>query len=30
MALIAFAGFYFYRQNHVTIEKLMLPMVETQ
>ena len=25
VALIAFAGFYFYKQNHVTIEKPTLP-----
>jgi hypothetical protein len=29
VALIAFAGFYFYKQNHVTIEKPTLPKVET-
>jgi len=29
VALIAFAGFYFYKQNHITIEKPTLPKVET-
>ncbi|HXW23090.1 MAG TPA: hypothetical protein VEK14_09300 [Rhodomicrobium sp.] len=29
VALIAFAGFYFYKQDHVTIEKPTLPKVET-
>ena len=29
VALVAFAGFYFYKQDHVTIEKPTLPKVET-
>jgi hypothetical protein len=29
VAVIAIAGFYFYKQDHVTIEKPTLPRVET-
>jgi hypothetical protein len=29
VALVAFAGFYVYKQDHVTIEKPTLPKVQT-